>query len=128
MQVYLAGPISDGPNPYAWHERVEELAPEVDWINPFLIHDIPQDEVRDHTDEIIKTDLTAVRNADAVLLRRIPEYNLCGASIEAREAYINKIPVVVWNTSSSDIPLFLDGPCSVTCESLPDAVSEVTQM
>lgn len=128
MQIYLAGPISDGDNPYAWHQRVKETAPDVDWVNPFTLHDFPADSVRNHTDEIIEKDLEAVRSSDAVLLRRIPDYNLCGASIEAREAYDHNIPVVVWNTAETEVPLFLAGHCTEICNSLEMAVSTVKEI
>ena len=124
--IYLAGPISqDDSNPYAWHETIQDHSPEIDWINPFLLHSHDEDEVWDHIDEIIKKDLQEIRDADAVLLRRIDEYNLCGASIEAREAYTHGIPIIVWNNAETDIPLFLRGHADEVYETMEGAIEAV---
>lgn len=124
VTIYLAGPVSEGPNPYDWHEKIQSVASEIDWINPFTIHEYDDDELRDNTDDIIQRDLTAIRDADAVLLRRIDEYNLCGASMEAREAYTHDVPVVVWNDAETQIPLFLEGHADVVVGDMTSAIEE----
>ncbi|WP_424005617.1 hypothetical protein ACOZ4I_20340 (plasmid) [Haloarcula salina] len=124
--IYLAGPIQqDDADPYAWHNAIQDHSPEIDWINPFELHTYNEDEVWDHIDEIIEQDLEEVGNADAVLLRRIDEYNLSGASIEAREAYTKGIPVIVWNDAETELPLFLRGHVDEVYESMEEAVEAV---
>lgn len=108
-RVYLSGPISEGQDPHAWRRRVQNTNTSVDWINPFKLHDIPKGEERDRVQEIIDVVFSELLNCDAVLLRRIENYNLTGASMEAREAYTHAVPVVVWNTAETEIPLFLEG-------------------
>lgn len=126
MTIYLAGPIhQDGSHPYAWHNAIQDHSPEIDWINPFELNNHDRDEVWDHIDEIIEQDLEEVRNADAVLLRRIDEYNLCGASIEAREAHTHEIPVIIWNDAETEVPLFLRGHADEVYESMEEAVEAV---
>lgn len=121
--IYLAGPISDGSNPYEWHETIQQHSPDIDWINPFTLHDYDDNKVRENADKIIERDLEAVQQSDAVLLRRIANYNLAGASIEAREAFVHDIPVVIWNEADSEIPLFLAGHATTVTENLEDAIA-----
>lgn len=121
LTIYLAGPISDGPNPHAWHEAVQEYDPAVNWINPFDLHGHGDSEVWDHIDEIIEKDLEEVRQADAVLLRRIDKYNLCGASMEAREAYVHGVPVIIWNDAQTQVPLFLGGHADSVFDTMEEA-------
>lgn len=125
MRVYLAGPVSDGENPYEWHERIQQTETNIDWVNPFTLHDFPTETPYDNAPEIIERDLEAVRSSDAILLRRISGYNLSGASIEAREAWVNDIPVIVWNDAESQVPLFLSGHSTAICESADEAIEKV---
>lgn len=118
--IYLAGPLSDDDNPYKWHDQVMSHAPDVDWINPFLIHD--DDAIGA---EIYNADLDAVRSADAMLLHRIDGYRICGAYIEAGVAGEHDIPVVVWNDAESDVPEFLRWHADAICETMADAISGV---
>lgn len=112
VQIYLSGPINEGENPHEWRDEIVQEWPEIDWINPFKLHNIPNDELRERVQEVIDIDLRKIKESDAVLLRRIHNYNLSGASIEAREAFINEVPVIVWNTEKTEIPLFLYGHVS----------------
>jgi len=108
--VYLAGPRSDGNNPFAWHEVVSSYDETVNWINPFLLNEYDSEsEAREHKEQVYATDLDAVRQSDVVLLRRIDGYNLCGASIEAGVAMEHVgIPVIVWNDADTECPLMLE--------------------
>ena len=124
-QIYLSGPINSGDNPYDWHEQVQSAFPEIEWVNPFLLHNIPDDEVRTRVREIIDKDMSTIHDCDAMLLRRIDKYNLCGASMEAREAYLHDIPVIVWNQADSEIPLFLHGHAVETYPSMEEAAKAV---
>lgn len=127
--VYLAGPITDdASNPYAWHEAIQDHAEDINWINPFKLHDYDRTDVRDHTDQIIRQDLAVVRTADAVLLRRIDAYNLCGASMEAREAHVHEVPVVVWNDAPTAVPLFLEGHAHDIKSSIEEAVEAIRSL
>lgn len=124
--VYLAGPLSDGDDPFAWHNAIRRSYPSVEWVNPFELNEHgSEEEARAHIDEVIQKDLEAVKAADAVLLRRISGYNLCGASIEAREAYVNNIPVVVWNTGEGKTPIFLEGHAEAVYDSRENAIQAV---
>lgn len=120
-KIYLSGPINSGENPYDWHERVQSAFPDTEWVNPFLLHDIPREELRSRVKEIIEEDMAAIHECEAVLLRRIDKYNLCGASMEAREAYVHDIPVIVWNQADSEIPLFLHGHAKATYQNMEEA-------
>lgn len=124
-QVYLAGPINDGENPYQWHQDVAALAPEIDWCNPFTLNDYSLDEAKTHTAEIFAEDLQAVQDSAAVLVRRIDEYNLCGASMEAFAAYQQDIPVIVWNDADTSIPLFLEAVATDVYQNMSDAVEAI---
>jgi hypothetical protein len=126
--VYLAGPISTGPDPFAWHEDIQSRWPSLRWINPFTQHSHSHSDADKHITETVERDLELVREADAVLLRRVEGQNLVGASIEAREAFINEIPVIVWNTGTSEIPLFLKGHATAVCDSLDTAVGSVRDL
>lgn len=120
-QIYLSGPINSGDNPYDWHERVQSAYPETEWVNPFLLQDIPDDELRTRVREIIEKDMSTIHDCGAMLLRRIDKYNLCGASMEAREAYLHDVPVIVWNQADTEIPLFLHGHAEATYQSIEEA-------
>ena len=120
-QVYLAGPRSDGDNPHAWHEQIQRQDEEIEWINPFTIHSEDATE-----DEIYENDVSAVLSSDAVLLRRIDDYEVCGAYIEAGFAGAAGIPTVVWNEAGSTVPEFLRWHADVICGSVDDAIQEVT--
>jgi nucleoside 2-deoxyribosyltransferase len=128
ISIYLAGPISDGPNPFAWHEQIEERWPDITWINPFKSHTYPRSEAHNHVQEIITEDLNLVRSSDAVLLRRVGGRNLAGASIECYEANRHGIPVVIWNDAESEVPLFLNGHSEEIMEDLSDAVNAVLRL
>lgn len=125
--VYLAGPISDGDNPYQWHEAVQNEESSIEWINPFTLHDFPREDAREHIGQIIQTDLEAIRSSDGVLLRRIEGRNLSGASIEAREAYVHDVPVVVWNVADTRVPLFLEGHVDRVHDSMQEAIADIKQ-
>jgi hypothetical protein len=103
VQIYLAGARSAGDNPYEWHERAQEYvqAP-VEAVNPFTIHDDDAGEV-----EYYIGDLDAIEEADALLVRRAPEVETCGAYIEAGWAGRGNTPVVTWNDGDGEIPDFL---------------------
>lgn len=119
-RVYLAGPLSDGDNPHAWHEAIQAAEPGVEWTNPFTIHD------EDATgSEIYAGDVEAVRSADAVLLRRIDHYEVCGAYIEAGIAGGAGVPTVVWNDADSEVPEFLRWHADAACGSMDEALAEV---
>jgi len=120
--VYLAGTTSDGANPYAWHEKTMAYDETTRWINPFELNDYAREEAQEHTDEIFGQDCDAVRNADVVLLRRISNYNLCGASIEAAVAMESGVPVVVWNDGEDEVPLMLEGLANEVHQTWIDAV------
>lgn len=127
--IYLAGPISDGENPFAWHEAIQSEHPEVNWVNPFELNDHESEhEARKHAETVIQEDLKAVRGADAMLLRRISGYNLSGASVEAHEAYSNGIPVVVWNEGEGPVPLFLEGIADEVCKKRQHAIERVIHL
>jgi len=122
-RVYLAGPLSDGRDPYAWIERAKEVGKRrggVEFVNPYTLCD----EVAPGS-EIYQADVEAVRSCDALLLRRIDHHEVCGAYIESGIAFENDIPTVVWNDADSDVPTFLKWHANVICESLLEAVSEV---
>ncbi|QLG62002.1 TIR domain-containing protein [Halorarum salinum] len=123
--VYLAGPISDGPNPFEWHEKIQSTWPEISWINPFEQHGHSQVKAREHVEEIIARDLEMVKASDAVLLRRIGHRNLAGASIEAYVATEHDIPVIIWNDTEESVPLFLEGHSRAVYESLEEAVNNI---
>lgn len=120
-KIYLSGPVNSGDNPYDWHEQVQSAFPDMEWVNPFLLHDIPDEELRTRAHEIIEKDMSTIEQCDAMLLRRIDKYNLCGASMEAREAYLHDIPVFVWNRADTEIPLFLHGHAEKTYPSMEEA-------
>lgn len=127
--IYLAGPLSDGDDPFDWHNSIRQSYPSVEWINPFELNEHgSEEEARAHIDEVIQKDLEAIKDADAVLVRRISDYNLCGASIEAREAYVNNIPVVVWNTAEDEIPIFLEGHADGVYQTREDAIEAVLRL
>lgn len=118
--VYLAGPLSDGENPHAWHEAVQAAEPDLEWINPFAIHgENPTGE------EIYRGDVDAVVSSDALLLRRIDNYEVCGAYIEAGIAGAHGVPTVVWNDAESDVPEFLLWHADAVCQSMEQAIAEV---
>lgn len=120
VQVYLAGPLSDGENEYVWHEMVEELDSSIEWINPFTIHAEGATEM-----EIYHGDCHAVRDSDAVLLRRMGDYEVCGAYIEAGIAGEHDIPVVVWNDADYDVSEFLRWHAHSVHENVEDAIDMV---
>jgi len=100
--IYLASPISDGQNPYKWHEEIQSECPSIEWINPFTIHEEGATGA-----QIYETDMEAVATSDAVLLRRTEGCEICGAYIEAGYARSLEIPTVVFNDAQSDVPEFL---------------------
>lgn len=101
--VYLAGPRQENGHPYTWHDYVKLKDPSIDWINPFLIHD------NDATGkEIYRGDLDAIRDADAILLHRAQDTEICGAYIESGIAGIIGVPTVVHDEVASDPPEFLE--------------------
>jgi hypothetical protein len=121
----LAGPISDGPNPFEWHEKIQSTWPEITWINPFEQHGHSQVELDQHVEEIIARDLEMVEASDAILLRRLAHQNLAGASIEAYVATEHDVPVVIWNDAEESVPLFLEGHSQVVCDSLEESVNKI---
>jgi 3'-phosphoadenosine 5'-phosphosulfate sulfotransferase (PAPS reductase)/FAD synthetase len=120
--VYLAGPTSNGENPYEWHESVIQYDETVNWINPFELNDYTAEQARNHKAEIFGQDCDAVRTSDVVFLRRISGYNLCGASIEAAVAMEHGVPVVVWNDAEDDVPLMLSALATEVHESQQAAI------
>lgn len=127
MKVYLAGPLSKGDNPYDWHEMIESLDGATEWVNPFMLNDYTPEEAQSREAEIAEQDFEAVRESDAVLVRRISEYNLSGASMEAREANAHGVPVVVWNDGDGDVPLMLRSQADSIHDSPESAVREVVK-
>lgn len=125
--VYLAGPRSDGENPYEWHENVMAYDPTTEWINPFELNDFTSEvEAREHADEVYEQDVNAVALSEAVLLRRIDGYNLSGASIEgAIAAEKCDIPVVVWNDAETDVPLMLESLATEVHDNRVEAIQSV---
>jgi len=126
--VYLAGPISDGSDPFRWHKNIQSKWGNVNWINPFIHHSVPQSEARENIQNIISKDIELVLKSDAVLLRRIEKSNLAGASIEAYVAASHEIPVIIWNDASSQVPLFLEGHSEGVYQDLDEAVNKMLQL
>lgn len=118
--IYLAGPVSDGDNPYAWHESIQAYETDIEWTNPFVIHD------EDATgDEIWAKDLAEVRASDGMLLRRMGGYEVCGAYIEAGVAGEYDVPIVVWNDAETEPSEALRWHADSIHETMESAVDEV---
>lgn len=144
-QVFLAGPAYfHRDDPFKWQKTIQFQRDDVEWINPFkLIEisntelDVPEErliepeegppprpepiEARERRDEIIDRDLTEIRSSECVLMYRTHGQNLCGASMEVREAYVQNVPVVVWNDTDRNVPLFLEGHAEEICDSPEEA-------
>jgi len=127
-RIYLSGPISEGEHPHEWRDAISSEWSDPEWINPFKLHNIPDDELSDRVQEIINQNMTEIAESDAVLLRRIENYNLCGASMEAREAFTVDVPVIVWNAGESEVPLFLKGHATKVYSDRESSVEAVVKI
>jgi len=122
--IYVAGQ-RDGHDEFV--EFCESYDSLVEWINPFDLNEYEtEDDAREHGSEVYGKDLDAVRNADAVVLRRVDDYNLCGGTIEATVAMESVgIPVVVYNEAETEVPLMLEALATEVVESQKKAPQRV---
>lgn len=124
-QIYLAGPMFNGDRNWATElEKVEIETPlDINWVDPFKIHDDDATGM-----EIYERDREAVLESDVMLLRRIDDYEICGAYIETGFTEGENIETVVWNEADSKLPEFLRWHSESSFDNLEDAVNRAIEL
>ena len=115
--VYLAGPLSDIDDPEYVHTHIkditqeQDLADKLNWVDPMNL----EPEFANGW-EMIRKDLEAVENVDAVLAYRPEGAESWGTQREISHAQKVNTPVVIWNMDGTDFNHWMDKPFVVEDE------------
>lgn len=123
-RIYVAGPRNDYDS---YYETVSQYDTTTEWVNPFAMNEYDSEtEAKNNADEVFQSDMLALSQCHGIVVRRISDYNLCGASMESVMAVMEYgIPVVVWNDGDDDVPLMLDAVASDVVETAEEAAQSV---
>ena len=114
--IYVAGP-REGYCDY--YNELTSYDTTTEWVNPFEQNEYENEQqAQKNVDEVYGKDIDSLRQCDGIVVRRISDYNLCGASIEAALAVEKMgIPCVVYNDADSEVPLMLEAIATEVVES-----------
>ena len=115
--VYLAGPLLDIDDPEYVHEHIKDVTSEqglrdkLNWVDPMNL----EPEFANGW-EMIRKDLEAVENVDAVLAYRPAGAESWGTQREIAHAQKVNTPVVIWNMDGGDFNHWMTRPFVVEDE------------